>query len=444
MTMSSMSQPLLEQEARALLTRLDQVKPLALNETMVLAAALPAAAQLAIERFLHAGRGSLRSQVNEYLRWIRGAGRTAPADEQQRKFVLIRLRFNAILSQLDTFVEVVTQRSEHDTGVWLAGLDVLAADALSGPGLVPDAPPVICYLARGPGAAIRRARTRLAGGELNPVAIVRVPRERMVGHGIASSLVHEVGHQAAALLGLVESLRPGLTRRKTGDRSSVWVSWDRWISEIVADLWSVGTLGISSTLGLLAVVSLPKFFIFRPSGDDPHPVPYVRLLLSAAIGNELYPHPQWESLTSTWKQLYPVETLPEPRQREFAKIEAAIPEFVRFLVGHRPPALGGRRLRDIFPLTTRQPDQLLEHFARWGGELGVMARRPPTLVFAAVGQARAAQRITPEDESRMLADLLRAWALRSSVGSASALGPSTPLGGSSWPQRNRPLKGLLP
>jgi len=35
-----------------------------------------------------------------------------------------------------------------------------------------------------------------AGGGENPVAIVRVPRERMVGNGIASSLVHEVGHQA--------------------------------------------------------------------------------------------------------------------------------------------------------------------------------------------------------------------------------------------------------
>ncbi len=48
------------------------------------------------------------------------------------------------------------------------------------------------------GAAIRRARTRLPGGGDNPVAIIRVPRERMVGSGIASSLVHEVGHQAAA------------------------------------------------------------------------------------------------------------------------------------------------------------------------------------------------------------------------------------------------------
>ena len=60
----------------------------------------------------------------------------------------------------------------------------------------------MCYLDRGHGAAIRRARARLPGGGMSPVAIIRVPRERMVGAGIASSLVHEVGHQAAALLDL--------------------------------------------------------------------------------------------------------------------------------------------------------------------------------------------------------------------------------------------------
>ncbi len=63
-------------------------------------------------------------------------------------------------------------------------------------------------LAARPAPAIRRARTRLPGGGDNPVAIIRLPRERMVGSGIASSLIHEVGHQGAALLDLVNSLRP--------------------------------------------------------------------------------------------------------------------------------------------------------------------------------------------------------------------------------------------
>ena len=72
----------------------------------------------------------LRRRVEDYLAWLRGPGRQAPPAEQQHRFVLIRMRFNSILSQLDMFTEVVTQRSEARTGTWLSGLDVLADDAL--------------------------------------------------------------------------------------------------------------------------------------------------------------------------------------------------------------------------------------------------------------------------------------------------------------------------
>src|SRR6185369_4155817 len=119
-----------------------------------------------------------------------------------RKFTLLRLRFNAVVTQFDMFSNAITQRSENEFGVWLAGLDLVAADALALPPFF-EAPPVLCYLDRGIGAAIRRARTRLPGGGNNPVALVRIPRDRMIGSNIASSLVHEVGHQAAALLDLV-------------------------------------------------------------------------------------------------------------------------------------------------------------------------------------------------------------------------------------------------
>src|SRR5919204_3654279 len=210
MAATGLARTLLEQEARALLTRLGRVRPFALQETMLPAAALAPATQIAIERFLIGNRFALREEVLAYLRWLRGEGRAATPDEMQRRFTIVRLRFNNTLTQFDTFSELITQRSEHETGVWLSGLDVLAADALATPVRYFEQPQVVCYLARGPGAAIRRARTRLPGGGQNPVAIVRVPRERMVGHGIGSSLVHEVGHQAAALLDLVPGLRARL------------------------------------------------------------------------------------------------------------------------------------------------------------------------------------------------------------------------------------------
>ena len=57
------------------------------------------------------------------------------------------MRFNDVLSQFDLFSNVISQRSENENGVWLSGLDVLAADALSPPAVPFEAPEVVCYLA---------------------------------------------------------------------------------------------------------------------------------------------------------------------------------------------------------------------------------------------------------------------------------------------------------
>jgi hypothetical protein len=407
---------LIDQEALALLTRLGQQRPIVVTETMVLAAALPYSAHRAIEQLLLENRAALRSEVERFRAWLRGPGRQVSAEEQQQRFVTIRLKFNDVLSQLDLFAEVITQRSESGTGVWLSGLDQLAAEALELPGGWFEPPPVVCYLARGPGAAIRRARTRLPGGRPSPVAIVRVPRERMVGHGIASSLVHEVGHQGAAMLGLVESLRHEIGERRRRGRTVIpWASFERTVSECVADFWSIGKLGIASTLGLLAVVSLPRFFVFRPPGADPHPMPYIRVLLSASVGDTLYPHPQWRALADAWRAMYPVSDLPVERRWEIERLEQGLPAMADLMVSHRSAALGGHQLADLMPVQERRPEQLLALHRAWGDDVGVLTRQSPTLVFAVLGQARAMGLVDPVHESRVLSDVLTAWAVRSSL-----------------------------
>jgi hypothetical protein len=408
---------LLEQECRALLARLGLVRPFALHETMLPAASLHPAAQVAIENFLLAGRRELRGRIWDYLGWLRNGGRNAQPAELQRRFTAVRWRFNDLLSQFDLFQQAITQRSESGIGVWLSGLDVAAADALAVSGQPFEPPSIICYLERGPGAAIRRARTRLPGGDRSPVALVRIPRERIVGHGIASSLVHEVGHQAAALLGLVESLTLELNRvgPRSAPRRVAWAFWTRWISEVVADLWSVGKLGISSTLGLVGVVSLPRVFVFRLNVDDPHPFPWIRVQLSCAIGNALYPHRQWAELASLWSELYPLPPLDDQRRRLIADLTATMPHFVNVLVNHRPPALGGRSLRSVLPLSTRTPDRLATHYRSWAARPELIRDVAPTLAFAVLGQARIAGALAPEDESRIIGDLLTNWALRSTL-----------------------------
>ena len=202
----------LTQEARALQTRLARVRPFA---TARADGPGRGAAAAGAER----DRGLPRrrpphpplARCSNSSSGCAGQGRRASNAQAQRRFSILRLKFNAVLTQFDLFSDVITQRSEHDTGVWLSGLDVASADALTLRGR-PGRRPAADLLPRsrrgrgdppGPHAAAgRRHRTR------SP--IIRVPRERMVGSGIASSLFHEVGHQADALLGISESLRPVL------------------------------------------------------------------------------------------------------------------------------------------------------------------------------------------------------------------------------------------
>lgn len=415
---TSYSHWILEQEARALLTRLARVRPFALHEPMVLAAAASTAAQAAIERYLAEGRRELRARVNRFLDWIRGPGRAATPEDAQRRFTFLRLRFNVVLSHFDIFADVLTQRSETETGVWLAGLDTVATDALELDGDYFDAPPVICYLDRGHGAAIRRARTRLPGGGESPVAIVRVPRERMVGAGIASSLVHEVGHQGAALLELVNELRPVLRDRadSAGALGPAWRLWERWISEIVADFWSVGRVGVASTTGLMAVVSLPRAFVFRVNFDDPHPMPWMRARLSCAMGAALYPDPQWRRLSEVWAQLYPLhDDLTEMQQRLIGLLEKSMPDFVDLLLSFRPRLMRGHSLCEGMRPHLRTPERLRAMWQASRGSFERLRTGAPSLLFAVLGQARADGALSPEGESRLLSDLLKYWALRDAL-----------------------------
>jgi hypothetical protein len=415
MPASSYAHWMLDQEARALLARLARVKPFVLSEPMVLAASLLPAAQIAIERFLTKGRRELRERIQGYLSWMHGEGKQAPPDEIQRRFVFLKLRFNAVLAQLELFYQVISQRSESEQGVWISGLDVVAADALALPEFY-EAPPVICYLDRGIGGAIRRARTRMPGGGENPVAVIRIPRERMIGSGIASSLVHETGHQAAALLGLVPSLRQILQdKQRAVQQPMPWRLWERWISEIVADCWSVARVGVVSTLGLIGVVSLPRPFVFRINVDDPHPAPWIRVKLSCAIGDGLYPHPQWKRIADLWESYYPLADLDGERKKLLAQLQQTLAEFVTIMIDHRPQALRGRSLREAMKVEERTPARLAALFSAWNKAPPQMYRASPSLVFAVLGQAKADGGLSPKDESDLLAKLLTFWAMRSTL-----------------------------
>jgi hypothetical protein len=247
------------------------------------------------------------------------------------------------------------------------------------------------------------------------VAVLRLPRERMIGSGIAASLVHEVGHQAAALLDLLPSLRLELSARRrwcAPEDDLAWQLWERWISEIAADFWAVAKVGIAATQGLMNVVSLPRAFVFRIVREDPHPFPGIRVLLSAAAGDLLYPDPQWRLLAALWDSFYPTASLDPARRAIVDALRRTLPEFVRLLAGHRVAALRGLPLARAFDLAGRRPERLREIWRMSGRGVTTLQTLPPTLAFAVLGQAKQNRMLSPERESTLLAELLTRWGLR--------------------------------
>ena len=404
---------MVDHEVGELVRRLHMIKPFALHETMV-PAAQPAGDTLRrIDAYLHGGREALVASALRFRRWLQGSGvEQVRFAAVYRRYVFLRLQIIAALTQLDIFSTAISQRSEVDNGVRLAGLDRLARDALDIDAAPYVAPAMICYLDRGAGAAIRRARTRLPGGGENPVAIIRVPRERMVGLGIASSLVHEAGHQGAALMDLVPTLHaamePLLARSAT---RNPWHAWHRWLSEIVADLWSVARVGIAATMGLINVVSLPRVFVFRGNPDGPHPTPWLRVLLSAEMGAQLYPHPEWHRLVRLWRLMYPQPPATQSGSAALATLMAHVPIFVHWLLCQRVPAAGGRSLRTLLADQDIAPQRLEEHYERWLRNPAYPDSLRPCQLFALLGHGRIMHGRLPGDEATLIERQLRRWAL---------------------------------
>lgn len=407
----------LANEALGLFSRLQTVRSFALGMPMVLAASVSAPAQAAINAHLARVAFDLRRRLRDFVRWVQSPESQAlSADQAQARFVLLKLRFNNLLDQVDIFADVFSQRGEHGTGVFMAGLDALAEDALNLPGNYYDPPPLICFVERGHGAAIRRARTRLPGGDDNPVGVIQIPRERMVGSGIASSLIHEVGHQGSELLGLTKSIREEIDARvaQGGPQQVGWQLFSRWLNEILSDFWALGHLGVSATYGLMSVVSLPSYFVFRIGTDGPHPFPWIRVQIGLALGTVLYPHPQWAALVEQWQALYPTKGLAADKQQLIKTLLDLLPAFAQLVCNHRSAALKGRRLADLFPVAERQPAQLQALYRQWQANPRLREQAAPSLAFAVVGQAKADGQLTAAQEYAMLTALLTRWALNRS------------------------------
>lgn len=304
-----------------------------------------------------------------------------------RSLTIAQLRADALFRTLDFFADAMGTRADPPVGTLLAGLDRLLEAALARgiPGYVPPRP--IAYLdSVTRGGAITRARTRLPGGVVLPIAMVRVSPESLPTR-LTNSL-HEAGHQLSVDLGVLGEARPAIqqaayTVLRDDGAARLWGSW---ASEILADCWGLLLGGGAPAVdGLQRVLSLPAPMLYSIRAGDPHPPGAIRIPLSLAIARSVHPDPLLDPLARRHDAIHAGDPMPA----EIPRLAAAIAPVARRLLEMRFAGLGARRLVevcDVGAVAPRVIGALVEQGCAQDPQR--LASRPPLQALAVLGTAR--------------------------------------------------------
>jgi hypothetical protein len=283
-----------------------------------------------------------------------------------------RRKLNAMLGQVeldmsraytffDTYMDVLTQRRSGELGPVLAGCDVLAHQAMrrNHPTLTAiEAPLVFCD--RGFGAAIVRESVAFPDGTPNPMPLIQIPYSRLREKCNLTSVLHEAGHQSVTRLQLVSrlphALRSDLT--KAGARQAVCDLYSLWAFEIGPDFWGFCLCGVAQAAAMRDLFALPPLQALRLSVTDPHPPPYLRVLLAFDWCRRAWGRGRWDAWEREWHLMYPLTSTTEENRVLLRDALRFVPVVSDTLFNHRFRELEGRALIDLFDLAAIAPAQV--------------------------------------------------------------------------------------
>jgi hypothetical protein len=308
----------------------------------------------------------------------------------------------------DTYMDVLTQRRSGELGPVLAGCDVLAYQAMrrEHPTLTAiEAPLVFCD--RGFGAAIVRESVTFPDGTPNPMPLIQIPYSRLREKCNLTSVLHEAGHQGLTRLQLVAALPIALRAalNRAGAPKAVCDLYALWAFEIGPDFWGFCLCGVAQAAAMRELFAMPPAHALRLSVTDPHPPPYLRVLLAFDWCRRAWGRGRWDAWEREWEVLYPVTG---PGRALLREVRRFVPVVGDALFNHRFRELENRALVDLFDLRAISPSEVRRvATGAAGGTLDLRGLTPCTqlAVFAELRQMRA---MTDE----RLDDLMTAWLRR--------------------------------
>jgi hypothetical protein len=299
------------------------------------------------------------------------AAAVSPADllRVRRQLLNFRNRYTRVEMTLVFFADAINTRTNPKISGYLKACDILAyrSMAMLLDQLGKPTPSALSYFEKGIGAAVLRANLRLWDGiGVNPVAAIKITHHNLLRN---TALIHEAGHQAAAVVGWNEELASMLATGLTGAPAGVPGEWASWASEIGADAFAFVHTGYASVAALHDVLAAEEQVVLRHTPGDPHPISYIRVLLGVEMCRQFYGAGPWDDLAQAWVQLYSLQKATGDTR---ALLQASLPLLPRIvqLTLHEPMrAFDGRPLAALINPERVKPETLLAMEQQLGAAL---------------------------------------------------------------------------
>jgi len=283
-------------------------------------------------------------------------------DELLRKAALVEREVDRARRAYGLFFDVFIQRGTTFAPA-LAACDTIAADCFqvvrrAAPGLIrgPLLKPVT-YLEHSfsPATFRRGVMLRRLLGEHNPFPLVRVPYERIESPWGMGVVLHEIGHNLQADLGVWQETQQAIQRRVWQVSRNAWLTriWARWHKEIFADLIAILLGGPASARSMKDFLAYPasRVLTFRPLSV--HPTPYIRMFIQAELLRRMGFARDARRIQRNWATLY-ASHIPQGRipPRLIATASRIIPHVVDEVAYQPKRGLAQRALVDVVPFVT--------------------------------------------------------------------------------------------
>ena len=320
----------------------------------------------------------------------------------RRRVVAFKRRYSQTETVLDFYGDAVNTRTSPRLAALLTACDTLATRSMTTVLRPLDCavPPVLTYIDKGMGASILRAGLRLWDpGALSPVAAIKIVRHNLL---FPTSLLHEAGHQVAHLTGWTDELAAAFERDLGG--GSAATTWAGWASEVTADVLAFVHTGYAAVAGLQEVVAGDAAQVFRHPLGDPHPIPYVRVLLGVQMCQRFFGPGPWDDLRQVWERSYPLGQVQGAVRDLIGQSVEWLPQLVELCLLTPMRAFAGRPLVALVDPVDVAPERLarLEAEARRGQSRSHLWLWQECVRLLALAGYRAAT--SPEQAATLAAD----------------------------------------